>query len=95
MTRTPIDFMRDAVEAMEAARAFIEGIEYPTFAEDEKTNFAVIWALEISRRGSEKRPPKRSVALSAGALARNGGSERYPNSRVLRSESRSRVEDHY
>ena len=48
MTRSPIDFLRDSVEAMEAARAFIEGFEYSTFAEDEKTNFAVVRALEIA-----------------------------------------------
>ncbi len=47
MNRTPVDFLTDAVDAMNKAMEFIEGIDYSEFAEDDRTSFAVVRALEI------------------------------------------------
>ena len=41
------DFIEDIVDAMEKAVNFVEGMSYEGFAQDDKTIFAVIRALEI------------------------------------------------
>ena len=56
MTRTPLDFLRDALRAMETARGFVEGMEYSAFANDERTNFAVVRALEIAGEATKNVP---------------------------------------
>jgi len=43
-----IDFLEDIVDAMEKAMNFVEGMSYEEFAQDDKTIFAVIRALEIT-----------------------------------------------
>ena len=48
MNRTPLDYLRDALEAMQKAGEFAEGMEYPAFVQDDKTSFAVVRALEIT-----------------------------------------------
>lgn len=45
--RSDVDHLEDILEAVEKARRFTEGMTYEAFAEDEKTTFAVIRALEI------------------------------------------------
>jgi uncharacterized protein with HEPN domain len=45
--REIIDFLEDAVNAMDKAEFFIGDMRYEDFAKDEKTIFAVIRAIEI------------------------------------------------
>lgn len=42
-----LDYITDALNAMTSAESFIEGMEFETFRNDNKTIFAVIRALEI------------------------------------------------
>ncbi len=48
MNRTPLDYLRDALEAMQKAQEFVEGVDYTAFVLDDKTSFAVVRALEIT-----------------------------------------------
>jgi uncharacterized protein with HEPN domain len=45
--RDVVDFLEDAISAMEKAESFISNMSYKDFIRDEKTAFAVIRALEI------------------------------------------------
>jgi uncharacterized protein with HEPN domain len=46
--REIIDFLQDAISAMNKAELFASGMTYDEFINDEKTVFAVIRAIEIS-----------------------------------------------
>ncbi len=48
MNRTPLDYMRDALAALEKAHDFVEGMDYESFSQDDKTTFAVVRAFEIA-----------------------------------------------
>lgn len=41
------DYLRDILQATEDALTFVNGMEYPSFRTDRKTNLAVVRALEI------------------------------------------------
>ena len=45
--REIIDFLQDAISAMEKAERFVSGMTFEDFINDEKTVFAVIRAIEI------------------------------------------------
>jgi uncharacterized protein with HEPN domain len=45
--REIIDFLQDAISAMEKAERFVSDMTYEEFINDEKTIFAVIRAIEI------------------------------------------------
>jgi uncharacterized protein with HEPN domain len=45
--REIIDFLQDAISAMEKAEGFVSDMTYEEFINDEKTVFAVIRAIEI------------------------------------------------
>lgn len=47
MKREISDYIDDIVDAMNKVLKFVEGISYEEFAQDEKTIFAVIRAIEI------------------------------------------------
>jgi uncharacterized protein with HEPN domain len=47
MKREITDFVEDVVNAMNKAEKFVEGMSYEEFAQDEKTVFAVIRAVEV------------------------------------------------
>ena len=47
MNRTPLDYLNDALEAMSKAQEFVEGMNYSTFVQDERTSFATVRAIEI------------------------------------------------
>lgn len=42
-----LDYLRDILEAVEDALTFADGMDYPTFHTDRRTNLAVVRALEI------------------------------------------------
>ncbi len=50
--------IRDMLEAIEKAEAFVNGMTFEEFRVDEKTNFAVIRALEILGEAAKNVPPE-------------------------------------
>lgn len=56
MNRTPLDYLRDALEAMQKAQEFVEGMDYTAFVQDDKTSFAVVRALEITGEAAKLIP---------------------------------------
>lgn len=50
------DYLQDIVDAAAKARSFVAGIDFKQFAEDDKTSFAVIRALEIIGEASKQVP---------------------------------------
>ena len=56
MKRTQLDYIRDIIDSMERAQRFVAGMEYATFANDEKTNYAVVRAVEILGEASKQVP---------------------------------------
>ena len=47
MKRTSLDYLHDALESMQKAQNFVEGMEYTAFTNDERTTFATVRAIEI------------------------------------------------
>jgi uncharacterized protein with HEPN domain len=56
MSREYADYLRDILDAMEKAEKFIMNFTYKQFAEDEKTVFAVVRALEIIGEATKNIP---------------------------------------
>ncbi len=56
MNRTPLDYLKDAWEAMQKAQEFVEGVDYAAFVQDDKTSFAVVRALEITGEAAKLVP---------------------------------------
>jgi len=54
--RIIIDYLNDILESIVNIRSFLKGMDYPTFQEDIKTQYAVIRALEIIGEASKKIP---------------------------------------
>jgi uncharacterized protein with HEPN domain len=54
--RVYTDYIRDVIEALEKCLKFTEGMQFPGFAEDEKTVFAVIRALEVAGEAVKQIP---------------------------------------
>lgn len=55
--REYLDYIKDILDAIEKATQFIEGMELEQFAQDAKTVFAVIRALEIIGEATKNVPP--------------------------------------
>jgi uncharacterized protein with HEPN domain len=55
-TRPYLDYLEDILDAIEKATAFIQGMTYEQFAQDAKTVFAVIHALEIVGEATKQIP---------------------------------------
>ena len=55
--RDVIDFLEDAVGAMEKVQRFVEDMSFEEFSKDEKTVFAVVRAIEIVGEAVKKIPP--------------------------------------
>jgi len=58
MNRTYLDFLEDIVVSMQTAQSFVEGMSYSAFADDEKTNFATVRAIEIIGEATKHIPEK-------------------------------------
>lgn len=54
--RVYLDYVRDMSESAKKALEFVRGMEYEAFERDEKTQFAVVRALEIIGEASKKIP---------------------------------------
>lgn len=48
------DYLQDIVDATRKARAFVQGMSYEQFALDDKTNYAVVRAIEIVGEASKQ-----------------------------------------
>ncbi len=65
------DYLQDIVDAAAKARSFVAGMDFQQFADDDKTSFAVIRALEIIGEATkrvpepEKSQPAKSTAMSS------------------------------
>ena len=47
MNRESLDYLEDILDCMKKSLRFVEDMDYQGFVEDEKTNFAVVRAIEI------------------------------------------------
>lgn len=47
MNRPFLDYLEDILDSMRKAQQFVDGIDYDAFVQDDRTNFAVIRAIEI------------------------------------------------
>lgn len=54
--REYLDYLRDVLDASHKAIQFCEGMSYDDFAEDDRTTFAVIRALEIIGEATKNIP---------------------------------------
>lgn len=54
--RSYVTYVRDMLESAQKARAFVRGMNYTAFAADEKTQYAVVRALEIIGEAAKKVP---------------------------------------
>jgi uncharacterized protein with HEPN domain len=54
--RTYIDYLEDIKEAIDKGLKFIEEMNFESFKEDEKTQYAVICAIEVIGEASKKIP---------------------------------------
>lgn len=54
--RSHIDFLNDILGAIAKASEFVKGMDYTAFQADEKTQFAVVRALEIIGEATKKIP---------------------------------------
>jgi uncharacterized protein with HEPN domain len=54
--RTYLDYLHDILDAIDKATQFTEGMDQAQFCADERTNFAVIRALEIIGEAAKKIP---------------------------------------
>lgn len=50
------DYLRDMIYAAEKAESFIEGLDFESFQQDEKTAWAVLKALEIIGEAAKNIP---------------------------------------
>jgi uncharacterized protein with HEPN domain len=56
MIREFEDYLRDILDAMGKAQRFVENLQYEQFANDDKTVFAVVRALEIIGEATKNIP---------------------------------------
>jgi uncharacterized protein with HEPN domain len=54
--RDPRDYLEDICQASQKALAFVQGMDYEGFVADEKTDFAVVRALEIVGEAAKRIP---------------------------------------
>lgn len=54
--REYVDYLEDILETTEKAMKFVEGMDYETFKNDDKTVFATLRALEIVGEATKKIP---------------------------------------
>ncbi len=54
--RIYLDYLNDLLDALQKSQQFITNIDYREFAQDDKTVFAVIWALEIVGEATKRIP---------------------------------------
>ncbi len=54
--REYVDYVHDMLDALEKAERFVAGMDYATFAHDDKTVFAVVRALEVIGEASRGLP---------------------------------------
>jgi uncharacterized protein with HEPN domain len=54
--RTYLDFLQDILYSLEKAQSFIAGMSFEEFSSDEKTQFAVVRALEVIGEATKRLP---------------------------------------
>ena len=71
MKREYSDYLQDMLDNAERALNFVHGMAYDEFFEDEKTNYAVMRALEVIGEASAKIPEDVRKSQPWNSLARN------------------------
>jgi uncharacterized protein with HEPN domain len=56
MSDTFLDYIEDILDAMEKAGVLVEDVDYKSFEEDFRINFAVVRALEIIGEATKRLP---------------------------------------
>ena len=51
-----LDYLEDIHDAMASACRFVEGMDYASFVEDKRTNFAVVRAIEVMGEAAKNVP---------------------------------------
>lgn len=66
--RTYTDYLRDILDAVDKVAKFTEGVSFEQFAADDRTNFAVVRALEVIGEATKKipQPSGSSIPISPG-----------------------------
>ena len=59
-----LDYVDDMLDAISKITTFLSGFDFETFSKDDKTQFAVIRALEIIGEASKKIPDKIKTSYS-------------------------------
>jgi uncharacterized protein with HEPN domain len=59
-----LDYIDDILDAILKIQTFLSGFDFETFSKDDKTQFAVIRALEIIGEASKKIPDKIKTSYS-------------------------------
>jgi uncharacterized protein with HEPN domain len=54
--RTYLDYLEDIGDHLASAQEFVKGMTYEKFIDDERTNFAVVRALEIVGEATKRLP---------------------------------------
>ncbi len=85
--RIHTDYINDVCDALEKRLQFTEGMQYSLFAEDQKTIFAVIRALEVASEAVKHIPKRGPKRISNYSLAG------YFNTSIFGSKSGSCMED--
>ena len=58
MRRDPRDYVNDILDSIEKIEEFVKGMSHEEFLRDEKTQYAVVRALEIIGEAAKKIPPE-------------------------------------
>ncbi|WP_175060109.1 DUF86 domain-containing protein [Thermococcus sp. 2319x1] len=58
MRRDPRDYVDDILDSIEKIEEFVKGMDYEEFLRDEKTQYAVVRALEIIGEAVKRIPPR-------------------------------------
>lgn len=73
MNREYADFLKDMLDNAQRAIQFTKGMDYKSFAEDEKTVYAVIRAVEVIGEAAAKIPADVRSQIQASPGAKSKG----------------------
>ncbi len=71
--RDCLDYLRDILEAIDNALAFVAGMDFAAFREDQKTIYAAVRSLEIIGEAARTNPVRPSRQTRGRSLALYGG----------------------
>lgn len=78
-----LDYLADIIDAIDKIHSFLSGVSAKDFEKDEKTQFAVIRALEIIGEAAKKNPRRCQRSIRRDSMARDFRDGRYLDSRLF------------